>query len=77
MKCNKCGSENVIASSEQISSKTKGSLIRLILNLVLILFTGGIWLIIMIAGRRKAKTKYKYKTVCVCQNCGNRWYAKN
>lgn len=76
MVCQKCGSENIIASSEQVSAKTKGSLIRLLLNLLLIIFTGGIWLIVMLCGRRKAKTKFKYKTVCVCQACANRWYAK-
>lgn len=30
-------------------------------------------LIVKIFGRKKQKVVNKQKTVCVCQNCGNRW----
>ena len=74
MKCMRCLSENVLIQNEQISAKTKGSLFRTLLNIVLVFCTAGLWLIVLLCGRRKSKTKYKYKKVCICQNCGNSWY---
>lgn len=76
MICPKCNSENVNTTLEQTSGKTKvrnmGCLWGL-MRLILIICTFGLWLLI---GRRSktAKTTYKSKTVCICQNCGNKWY---
>jgi hypothetical protein len=75
MVCPKCGSENVLITSEQISAKTskkgKGCLWGLG-RLLLIVCTLGLWLLI---GKHKgaSKTKYQNQTVAICQKCGNKW----
>ena len=76
MVCPKCNSENITVSIEQISAKTKerktGCLWKLG-RLTLIVCTLGLWLVV---GKRKgqSKTKFENKTVCLCQNCANKWY---
>lgn len=75
MQCKKCGSENVIVTTEQTSAKTntknKGCLFGLG-RICLIIFTCGFWLIF---GKKKgtSKTKFDHTTVAICQNCGNKW----
>ena len=79
MVCPKCGSENVLVTSEQVSSKakTKGRGMGLLWKfgrLMLIICTCGLWLLV---GRRKethkTKTVIKNQTVAICQNCGHKW----
>ena len=75
MVCKKCGSENVLITSEQISAKTsnKGNgCLWKIGRWILIICTCGLWLLV---GKHKGtgKTKFKNNTVCICQNCGNKW----
>ena len=75
MKCPRCGSLNILVTSEQLSAKTRergpGCLWR-IGRTLLIICTLGLWLLV---GRRRgtAKTKFKNQTVAICQNCGKRW----
>lgn len=75
MVCPKCKSENVIVTNEQVSAKTSnkgnGCLWR-IGRWTLIICTCGLWLLV---GKHKGtgNTKFKNNTVCICQNCGNRW----
>lgn len=75
MRCAKCGSENVVINTMQVSARTstkkKGCLYSLG-RFLLICCTCGLWLVF---GKKKAtsKTKFEHETVAVCQNCGNRW----
>ncbi|MCQ2016805.1 hypothetical protein [Clostridium butyricum] len=76
MQCKKCGSDNVNVQVEQVGGKTsvrKSGCLWGLGRLFLIICTCGLWLLI---GRRKGtnNTKFKNKTVCVCQNCGYKWY---
>lgn len=76
MVCPKCKSENVLVTTEQVAAKThtkRNGCLWSIGRGMLILFTCGLWLII---GKHKetGNTKYKNKTVCICQNCGKKWY---
>ena len=78
MVCPKCGSENVLVTTEQTSAKTKGKKMGCLWSLgrmCLIVCTCGLWLLI---GKRSGtgKTKYVNKTVGICQNCGNKWVIK-
>lgn len=76
MVCKKCGSENVLVTTEQVSAKTSargnGCLYSLV-RYTLIFCTCGVWLLV---GRRKGSgnTKIKNRTVCICQSCGYKWY---
>lgn len=75
MNCPKCGSDNVSVQVIQTAAKTsqKGNgCLWSFGRLTLIICTCGLWLLV---GRHKGtgKTKVKNQTVCVCQNCGNRW----
>lgn len=64
MKCKECGSDNVaIQSSVVVRSKSRSFL----WNLVVILFTGGIWLFWMLL--RKRKEKESVVTTVTCQRC--------
>ena len=77
MVCPKCGSENVTVTTEQVSAKTKKNGVGIlwpICRLMLICFTGGLWLLV---GKRtgKSTTKIKSQTVCICQQCANKWRA--
>ncbi len=77
MVCPKCGSNNVVVSTEQTSAKTKKKgtgLLRKLGRLTLIIFTGGLWLLIP-KKKGYAKTKFKNDTVCICQNCAHKWKA--
>ena len=79
MVCPKCGSENVLVTTEQVSSKTKakgnGCLWK-IGRACLMVCTLGLWKLV---GKHKgtAKTKVKNQTVGICQNCGNKFAIKN
>lgn len=76
MKCKKCGSENVTVTIEQVSGKTKTnntSIARKFARMCLIVGTGGLWLLVP-KRKENGKTKFKNKTVCICQDCGNKWY---
>lgn len=75
MKCPKCGCENVIVTSEQVSSKTSGKgsgCLWKVGRACMIVCTCGLWLLV---GKHKKtdKTKIKNQTVAICQNCGNKW----
>lgn len=79
MTCPKCGSENVLVTVEQKSSKTKRKgtgLLSKIGRLALILCTCGLWLLIP---KREGtnKSKIKSQTVGVCQSCGHKFDVKN
>lgn len=76
MNCPKCGSDNVSIQVVQTAAKTsqKGNgCLWSLGRLTLIICTCGLWLLV---GRHKGtgKTKVKNQTICVCKNCGNRWY---
>jgi len=78
MICNKCGSDNVIVSSELASSKLSYRKVGCLTTLVrwsLICCTLGLWLL---TGKRKGygKTKYKNNTIAICQNCGFKFKVK-
>lgn len=75
MVCPKCNCENVLITTEQVSSKTKGKGMGCLWGIgrwFLIICTCGLWL--LVGKRRKTeKTKIKNNTVCICQNCGHKW----
>ena len=76
MVCSKCGSENVLVTSEQVSGKTKTnhtSCLRGLGRLMLICCTFGLWFLVP-KRKESGKTKFKNRTVCICQSCGNKWY---
>lgn len=75
MICPKCGNQNVVVTTEQLSAKTKNKGMGCLwgmFRLFLIVCTCGLWLLIP---RRKGtgKTSFKNHTVAICQNCGNKW----
>ena len=75
MTCQKCKSENIIVSTEQVSGKTKTRGTGCLWTLgrwMLIVCTLGLWLLV---GKRKGtgKTSFKNRTVAICQNCGHKW----
>jgi len=72
MKCKKCESENVKVENE-VTTKTKhrGCLSWCVWILLAICTLG---LIIIIPLITNSKTKSKVKTVCICQDCGYKWY---
>ena len=75
MVCTKCGSEKVVVTTEQISSKTKESdtsLFRKIGRAILVMCTCGFWCFVP-KKKETEKTKYKNRTVVICQNCGHKW----
>lgn len=76
MVCPKCNSTNVNVTTETTSMHTRNRGRGCLWGIVrgcLIVCTCGLWLLI---GKSKGKsnTKVKNKTVCICQNCGNKWY---
>lgn len=76
MTCPKCSSTDVLITQEQTAAKTskKGNgCLWGFCRLCLILCTCGLWLLV---GKHKGteKTKIYNRTVCICQNCGNKWY---
>lgn len=68
MRCKKCNSENV---SVQTTTYTKTKSRSLLWNLLMLILTGGLWLIWMLI--RKKKEKVINKTYAVCQDCGYKW----
>jgi hypothetical protein len=75
MVCPKCGSTNVMVTTEQVSGKARKKDMGCLWSIgrwFMIICTCGLWLLV---GRRKGtdKMKYKNKTVAICQNCGNKW----
>lgn len=79
MTCPKCNSENVTITTEQVAGRTKTNKTGCLWSLgrmCLIICTCGLWLLI---GKRKShsSTNFNTKTVCVCQNCGNKWDANS
>ncbi len=76
MVCPKCQSNNVMVTTETTGMHTRNrgrGCLWGIGRLCLIVCTCGLWLLI---GKSKGKsnTKVNNKTVCICQNCGNKWY---
>lgn len=74
MICEKCGSNNMMVTTEQKSAKTrqrKTGILWGLARMFMILCTCGLWLII---GKRSgtSKTKFKNQTVALCQNCGHK-----
>lgn len=68
MKCKKCGSEDVkIDSSTYTVSKSRSFL----WNLLLVICTGGLWILWMLI--RKKKEKLVTEKRAVCQKCGHSW----
>lgn len=80
MKCQKCGSENVnvqVINEVELKNKHHGALWWL--------FWGWYWvpikwliftlpaLILKLFGHKKQKVKNIQKTICICQQCGNKW----
>ncbi|HNX14756.1 MAG TPA: hypothetical protein PK854_10375 [Oscillospiraceae bacterium] len=75
MKCPRCGSLNLLVTTEQLSAKTRERAPGCLWSIgraLLIICTCGLWLLV---GRRRgtAKTKFKNQTVAICQSCGNQW----
>ena len=71
MKCPKCGSENVSVNTNTMMVSQSRSFLW---NLLLIICTGGLWIIWMII--RKRKEKQVTETWATCQKCGKRWKVK-
>ena len=71
MKCPKCGSEDVSVTTNTMMVSQSRSFIW---NLLLIICTGGLWLIWMLI--RKRKEKKVTETWATCQDCGKRWKVK-
>ena len=68
MKCPKCGSEDVTTS---VNTYTKSKKRSFLWNLLMILLTGGIWILWMcVRARKEEVVKKKYH---ICQNCGKCW----
>lgn len=72
MVCQRCKSNNVLVTTEQISGVSatkKYGILWSLGRLILIVGTCGLWLIF---GKKKetSKTKFKYQTVAICQDCG-------
>ena len=80
MKCNKCGSENVtcqVVTEVKMTNDHHGVLWWLLIGfwwipVKWIMFTVPA-LILSIFKPKRQKIKQKNVTMCVCQNCGNRW----
>lgn len=75
MVCPKCGSENVLVQSEQVSGKSGisgGNPLMALGRIFLIICTCGLWLLVP-KHIGSSKTKYKNNTVGICQSCGNKW----
>jgi hypothetical protein len=82
MRCPKCGSENVTVQmvAETRVKKKSGLVYWLLIGwwlepILWIFFTVPRLLFALFKPRRH-KTKTVYSSMCVCQNCGNRWKVK-
>lgn len=68
LQCKKCGSLNVtVTPTTYVQSKSRSFL----WNLIMVLITGGLWLLWMLI--RKKKEKVVTKKICCCHYCGNTW----
>lgn len=70
MKCQKCGSENVVVQVTQ-KQKKRGCFAS-VMWILLAICTFGIVLLIPLLTRKGSKTV----TYAVCHNCGHRWELK-
>lgn len=68
MACKKCGSNNITFS---MNTYTKSKSRSFLWNLLLVLCTGGLWLIWMLV--RKKKEKVIHEKTAICQSCGYSW----
>ncbi|MHA1302984.1 MAG: hypothetical protein ACTSPI_04705 [Candidatus Heimdallarchaeaceae archaeon] len=59
MICPKCGSENV----QVITKKKRRGFLNLLMNAIITIFTGGIWIIILLIKGRKDITRF------ICLDC--------
>lgn len=77
MYCSKCGSDNVEVKEETYVIEKGGSII---INILLCIITGGIWLIYLIfkglSGKSK-KSKTMRRKYAICHNCGNTFELEN
>lgn len=80
MVCPKCQSTNVnvqVVNEMELKKKHKSVAYWIFvgwwLQPILWLFLTLPMLIIRLFGHKKQKIKNTQKTVCICQNCGNRW----
>ena len=67
MKCQKCGSENVVVQVTQ--KQKKRGCFAATMWILLAMCTFGLVLLIPLLTRKGSKTKI----YAVCQNCGNKW----
>ncbi len=68
MNCKKCGSDNVTVQYSEYEKSKRRSVLW---NLMMILLTGGFWIVWILLRNKKTKTvKNKY---ALCQDCGNSW----
>lgn len=67
MKCQKCGSENVVVQVTQ--KQKKRGCFGVMMWILLAMCTCGLVLLIPLLTRKGSKTKI----YAVCQNCGNKW----
>lgn len=72
IKCPQCGSTNISITQEQdLSVKNRGC-IGWLMWIILACCTCGLALIIPLMTNSKVKSTTK--TVCICQDCGRKWY---
>jgi len=75
MQCPKCGSNNYeIVPITKGKIKKRGIFMTLV-HLLLIIGTGGLWIIIPIL-TGGSKGKIKTKTIGICRDCGNKFKIK-
>lgn len=68
MKCKRCSSESVSVNSSVYNKSESRSFIW---NLVMIVITGGIWLVWMLV--RSKNERAVQVTLATCQQCGRTW----
>lgn len=71
MICPKCQSENVTVQTNTMMKSKRRSFLW---NLLMLICTGGLWLLWMLV--RGRKEKQVVETYATCQTCGNRWKVK-
>lgn len=72
MKCIKCGSANVRVENEVTTNTQRRGCLGWCLWILLAICTFGLILIIPLL--TNSKTTSKVRTVCICQDCGHKWY---
>lgn len=68
MRCRRCGSNNINVNSSTYSVSKRRSFIW---NLLMLFFTGGLWLLWMLV--RKQKQRIITNKMAVCQDCSYSW----